>query len=198
MTTDVAPLPFAAVLESLHNAPGRHYHVWKHPLAMRTLAERHAHLISDMQSVLAMIAFHDAVYDSQRNDNEERSAALAREMLPASVPPTQLDFIIQGILATKHHQIPGGLSAGQQGDIAFLLDADLAILGAGEEEFDAFDAAVRKEYAWVTDDAWRVGRSAVMRSFSQRPAIYLTSEFRAEYESQARRNIVRLLKGLEG
>ncbi len=186
------------VLQSLHNASGRHYHVWSHPLTMRSLAARYAHLITDMQSVLAMIAFHDAVYDSRRNDNEERSADLAREMLSATVPQAQLDFILTGILATKRHLISDGLSPEQRDDIAFLLDADLSILGAEDREFDAFDAAVRKEYGWVTDDAWRVGRTAVMRSFSQRRAIYLTSDFRTAFEDQARRNIARLLKALEG
>jgi predicted metal-dependent HD superfamily phosphohydrolase len=188
-----------AVLKSLHDAPGRHYHVWRHPLSMRALAARYAHLITDMESVLAMIAFHDAVYDSQRNDNEERSADLAREMLSSvSLPPAQLEFILSGILATKRHLIPSGLSVSQGRDVAFLLDADLAILGASEEEFDAFDAAVRKEYAWVTFEDWKVGRAAVMRSFSERPAIYLTDEFLAAFEDQARRNIARLLKALEG
>lgn len=195
---DIVTPQIESALKSLHDAPGRHYHVWNHPLAMRTLAERHAHLITDMQSVLMMIAFHDAVYDSRRNDNEEQSAALAREMLSGIVPPEQLDFIVAGIIATKRHLIPDGLSPGQRGDIAFLLDADLSILGTEAMEFDAFDAAVRKEYDWVTDDEWRVGRAAVIRSFSQRRAIYLTSEFRATYEDQARRNIARLLKALEG
>lgn len=187
-----------SALKSLHNAPDRHYHVWNHPLAMRTLAERYAHLITDMQSVLAMIAFHDAIYDSRRNDNEEQSAALARQMLSGIVPPEQLDFIVAGVIATKRHLIPDGLSPGHRGDIAFLLDADLSILGTEASEFDAFDAAVRKEYGWVTNDEWRVGRAAVMRSFSQRSAIYLTSEFRIAYENQARGNIARLLKALEG
>jgi predicted metal-dependent HD superfamily phosphohydrolase len=195
---DIVTPQIESALKSLHDAPGRHYHVWNHPLAMRTLAERYAHLITDMQSVLAMIAFHDAVYDSRRNDNEEQSAALAREMLSGIVPPEQLDFIVAGIIATKRHLIPDGLSPGQRGDIAFLLDADLSILGTEASEFDAFDAAVRKEYDWVTDGEWRVGRAAVMRSFSQRRAIYLTSEFRTAYEDQARRNIARLLQALEG
>ncbi len=197
MAIDIAPLPFATVLESLHDAPGRHYHVWKHPLSMRMLAERHAHLISDMQSVLAMIAFHDAVYDSQQNDNEERSAALAREMLSSIVPSEQLEFIVKGILATKRHLIPGGLSVSQQGDIAFLLDADLSILGSSPEEFDEFDQNVRREYGWVDDAAWRTGRAAVMKSFLQRPAIYSTSDFRQSFESNARANIARLLAGLD-
>ncbi|MNU47211.1 hypothetical protein D3C71_360940 [compost metagenome] len=195
---DIVTPQIESALKSLHDAPVRHYHVWNHPLSMRTLAERYAHLITDMQSVLAMIAFHDAVYDSRRNDNEEQSAALAREMLSGIVPPEQLDFIVAGIIATKRHLIPDGLSPGQRRDIAFLLDADLSILGTEAAEFDAFDAAVRKEYDWVTDDEWRVGRAAVMRSFSQRQEIYLTNEFRTAYEDQARRNIARLLKALEG
>jgi predicted metal-dependent HD superfamily phosphohydrolase len=183
-------------LKNLHDAPGRHYHVWNHPLSMRSLAFRHSRLISDMQSVLAMIAFHDAVYESRRNDNEERSADLAREMLASTVPPFQLDFIVAGILATKRHLIPDGLSASQRGDVAFLLDADLSILGAAEEAFDSFDTNVRLEYGWVDDAAWRSGRAAVMRTFLVRPSIYLTDTFKDAFEARARSNIERLLHQL--
>jgi predicted metal-dependent HD superfamily phosphohydrolase len=63
--------------------------------------------------------------------------------------------------------------------------------------FDGYEAAVRKEYAWVPEAAWIAGRSAVLRSFLNRPFIYLSEEFRDRFEAQARENIRRSLAALE-
>jgi Uncharacterized protein conserved in bacteria len=186
-----------ARLQVLHNAPGRYYHVWSHPLSMHRIAFEHRKHIVDMPAVLAMIAFHDAVYDSGANDNEEQSARLAADMLSATASKTTIAFVCTGILATKKHLVSGDLPLDQQRDIALLLDIDLSILGAPEDEFDDFDAKVRQEYSWVGDDHWRIGRAAVMRAFSQRPSIYHTEEFRRQFEDGARRNISRLLAKLD-
>lgn len=164
---------------------------------MRGLALLHAHRVSNLDAVLAMIDFHDAVYDSRRRDNEKRSSDLAREMLNGLAPDDTFDLICAGIEATEKHLVPEGLPEAWQRDIAFLLDFDLAILGADKEDFDGFDRNVRLEYDWVDDEAWRVGRAAVMQSFSRRPTIYFTDLFRNLYEERARANITRLLRDLE-
>lgn len=184
-------------LKALYGDDGRHHHGWPHILHMRGLALLHAHLIANLEAVLAMIAFHDAIYDSRRRDNEKRSSDLARETLHGLVPDDTLDLICAGIEATEKHLVPEGLPDAWQRDIAFLLDFDLAILGTGEEEFDAFDRKVRLEYEWVDDEAWRIGRAAVMRSFAGRPTIYFTKEFRDSHEDKARKNIARVLHRLE-
>lgn len=183
-------------LAALYAAPERHYHGWRHILHMRSLAALHAEFITHHDAVLAMIDFHDAIYDSRRTDNEQQSADLARTMLCGRVPDDVLDKICIGIMATARHTIPDDLPVTWQRDIAFLLDADLAILGADEETFDDFDSNVRKEYAWVDDAAWRSGRSAVLRSFLERPQIYLTRPFQNLYEARARQNLQRLLQNL--
>jgi predicted metal-dependent HD superfamily phosphohydrolase len=66
---------------------------------------------------------------------------------------------------------------------------DLSILGAPQAEFDAYETAVRREYGWVEETAWRAGRSAVLEKFVARPHIFHTDAFRQRFEAQARKNL---------
>ncbi len=64
-------------------APERHYHNLAHIEAMLELhAQRTRTHCPIRQAVEAAIWFHDAVYDTRRHDNEERSAQLAADRLP--------------------------------------------------------------------------------------------------------------------
>jgi predicted metal-dependent HD superfamily phosphohydrolase len=135
--------------------------------------------------------FHDAVYDTQRSDNEERSAVWAREYLTArAVAHDAIDRIEAMILATRHteHTAPG--------DTALMVDIDLGILGQPVRVFDRYDAAIRREYAWVSDEAYRAGRRAVLASFLARTHIYCTDFFHARLETTARANLARALDRL--
>jgi predicted metal-dependent HD superfamily phosphohydrolase len=82
-------------------------------------------------------------------------------------------------------------------DSALFLDMDLAILGCPEADFDAYEAAVRREYDWVTEPQWRLGRRAVLTGFLARPAIYITARFQASHEEAARRNLARAITRLD-
>ena len=55
-----------------------------------------------------------------------------------------------------------------------LCDADLAILAAAPEEYAAYAAAVREEYGFVPDDAFRDGRAAVLRQLLGLPRLFRT------------------------
>ena len=58
--------------------------------------------------------------------------------------------------------------------------------------------AVFFEYAWVTESAFRAGRSKVLQSFLDRTRIYATDYFSAAFESAARQNLKRSLANLSG
>ena len=58
-----------------YEAADRHYHDLRHIEALLALARDQPLL--DSAAVEAAIWFHDAIYDTRRNDNEERSAKLA-------------------------------------------------------------------------------------------------------------------------
>jgi predicted metal-dependent HD superfamily phosphohydrolase len=83
-------------------------------------------------------------------------------------------------------------------DGRYVVDIDLSILGEAAERFDAYERAIRLEYAHVPDDAFRPGRATILRQFLDRPRIYGTDFFRDRYEATARANLARSLAALEG
>ncbi len=177
-------------LSELYRQPGRHYHGTVHIEALLALLDDHREEFSDPEAVEAAIWFHDAIYDSQRNDNETKSAALATQRLESRTNPGRLARVVEMIEATTSH------APTTSGDAALFLDMDLAILGATPTAFDAYESAVRREYAWVGEDAWRNGRAAVLKTFLDRPSIFQTEIFKQRYEQQARANILRSLANL--
>ncbi len=183
-------------LAALYASPDRHYHGMSHIDAMLRLMDSHRGALADPEAVEAAIWFHDAVYDSRRSDNEARSAELARERLASRAEPAKLDRIVAMIEATASHNLP--TLAGQHAldDAAMFLDMDLAVLGSPPQQFDAYEAAVRREYAWVDEKSWRLGRTSVLQRFLDRPSIFHSALFRTTYEKQARDNIARSLAAL--
>jgi predicted metal-dependent HD superfamily phosphohydrolase len=66
--------------------------------------------------------FHDAVYDTRKNTNEEESAALAARALDElSAPPPTINLTRRLILATKSHEAKADVP-----DSGLFLDADPA------------------------------------------------------------------------
>jgi predicted metal-dependent HD superfamily phosphohydrolase len=175
-----------------HTEPQRRYHGESHLLALIELMDAHApHIASGTPPRLA-IWWHDAIYNPQARDNEERSADLAREhMHTLRIAATLIDETCRIILMTKNHW--GGPSAGD-GD--YFLDADIAILGAPSAVYDAYAANVRQEYAFAPDDLYRAGRSAFLNSALARPRLFRTGVFESTYAAQARTNMQRELASL--
>ena len=170
-------------LAALYRQPGRHYHGLAHIQALLALLQEYRGDLADPQAVEAAVWFHDAIYDSRRSDNEARSAALAAEKLSSRAEVARLSRIVAMIEATATHALPDLGSEAADRDAAYFLDMDLSILGAPKSAFDSYEAAVRREYAWVEDKAWRSGRAAVLRKFLARPRIFHTEAFRAQLRS---------------
>ena len=75
---------------------------------------------------------------------------------------------------------------------------DLSILAAEPSRYDAYAASIRKEYAHVPDDAYRAGRTEVLRRFAARPLIFPDAAFATTCEEKARENLARELVSLTG
>jgi predicted metal-dependent HD superfamily phosphohydrolase len=167
-----------------YSEPHRAYHGLTHVDACLAVLELHRGLAARIGEVATALLFHDAIYDPTRRDNEVESAKLARAVLMrASVDTAAIDRVEAMILATRDHD-PHGSS-----DAALLLDVDLSILGEDRATFDAFDRAIRKEYAFVPDDEYRSGRRAVLERFLSRPRIFHTDAMHEEREARARENL---------
>jgi len=188
--------PLKRQLSALYRAGGRHYHGLSHVEALLALAGEYRAELSDPAAVEAAIWFHDAIYDSRAKDNEVRSAELARERLAGKTGPTRIARIAAMIEATATHRLPEFDDENAGRDAALFLDMDLSILGAPPAAFDAYEQAVRREYAWVEEPLWVAGRGAVLRGFLARPHIFHTQEFRRRFERQARENIRRSVERL--
>jgi predicted metal-dependent HD superfamily phosphohydrolase len=149
---------------------------------------------ADLDAVRLAAWFHDAVYDSRAPaGNEERSAAMAVSMLSeAGVDPALVAEISRLVLLTAHHDPEPGDASG-----ALLCDADLAVLARDPAGYAAYAAAVRQEYAHVPDEAFRSGRSAILRELLEAPALFRTQAARSRWEATARANVAAELRSLQ-
>jgi predicted metal-dependent HD superfamily phosphohydrolase len=149
--------------------------------ARRLGAEKRRELFDTVELALW---YHDAVYDAQRHDNEEKS----RDLLLAHAQKLNLSPRLQRdvgdlILLTKQHGKAKTLEE------RLMADCDLAILGASKRAFAAYDADIRREYAHVPPDAYATGRAAVLERFQKTRPLFLTAAFRRAYGRKADRNL---------
>ena len=180
-------------LISRYREPHRRYHTMTHIEDCLRQVEASTDLTTDQHGLLeAAIWFHDAIYDPTRNDNEARSARLARDRLTADgAPAAFIDEVERLILLTAGHSVGPDDPLG-----ARLVSIDLSILGAEPERYDAYARAIREEYAHVPEPAWRMGRAAVMGRFLGSPRIYADAVWADRYEARARENIRREIDAL--
>lgn len=178
-------------LVARYSEPHRAYHTLEHIGHCLDEFEQVRQLATNPDAVELALWYHDAIYDTNAKDSEKRSSALAVEMVRnASLSDNLGQSVANLIIATKHSATP------TDSDVQLIVDIDLSILGQPENRFDEYERQIRKEYKLVADDKFAAGRSAILRSFLDRPSIYSTQFFRNKYEMQARRNIARLLARL--
>jgi len=175
-------------LVASYSEPHRQYHTLKH------LNECFLHfynlrsLPDHPDEVELALWFHDAIYDTTKKDNEQRSAEWAREsLLAAGVANEKAERIYKLVMFTMHNAVPVG------SDAEVLVDIDLGILGAGAARFNEYEVQVRQEYSWVPENLYHAARRKVLEEFTSREWIYSTPLFRSEYEARARENIARSL-----
>ncbi len=198
MTDARIPSEIPARLKARHAEAQRHYHSWAHIEALLTWLQEVSAQLHDPQAVELAILYHDAVYDPRSKENEARSAELMRSELEEHLPAKTVDRVETLILATAGHELPETSDAQLLSDCAFFLDIDLSILGTEPEVFEAYEEAIRKEYAFVPPADYCRGRSAILRNFLARDRLYFTAHFRDRLEAQARVNLRRSLTRLGG
>ena len=164
--------------------PHRRYHSLQHLDECLASFEQVRHLAAQPAEVDMAIWFHDAVYDLQGKDNEARSADWARDALTAAgVAPAKAERVRQLVMATCHSALPVSV------DEQWLVDVDLAILGAPAPRFAQYELQIRQEYAFVPEVLFRSKRREILSGFLARPHIYNTPHFRVALEHRARSNL---------
>jgi len=175
-------------LIAAYTAPDRHYHNLAH-IGDCLAALAHVDGLSEAErdTLSEAIWWHDVVYDPARSDNEELSAQLAEAHVGFDIA-REVGRLIR---LTKTHAVEPHDRLG-----AILISIDLSILGAEPARYDAYAAAIRKEYAHVPDSDYRVGRAGVLSQFAARPFIFPDAAFAEAYDRQARENLARELASL--
>ena len=169
---------------SKYQEAGRFYHTLQHLEQIYLELVPVKNEISDWQTVIASIAFHDVIYHPLSNDNEEQSAGFAEiKLSEAGSSISQIEKCKKQILATKTHQLS------PDADTNYFIDADLAILSAAPEKYSNYAANIRREYSQYADDIYNAGRKQVLMHFLQMQQIFKTPYFHRLYGSQAKKNL---------
>lgn len=144
--------------EETNYESGRYYHTNTHISdCLRKLAPYQER--SDFLQLWKALLWHDVVYDTHQPDNEEQSGLLAQEY----EQKLRLDdgpAVARLIVATKDHRP-------DEEDEALVCAIDMSILAEPPEVYDAYAAAVRKEYDWVPLEQFITGRQRILEGFGQ-------------------------------
>ena len=169
--------------------PHRAYHTLLHLSEMYSACMESPSQVERWHEVEIALWFHDAIYDTHRHDNEERSANWARDELLAGGAAADVAARVHAlVLATKHRDPPVG------NDARLLVDADLSILAASPDRFTAYERQIRQEYDWVPEPQFREAREKFLRGMLARPWIFSDAAMRERHEAHARRNIEESLR----
>jgi predicted metal-dependent HD superfamily phosphohydrolase len=183
------PLPDHATdrdaLLTAYADPARGYHDTLH---LTEVLDRIDELGTDGPALRLAAWFHDAVYDGER-DAEDRSAVWAERALADTPYASEVARLVR---VTERHDPAEGDLAGQA-----LCDADLAILAAPADRYDAYASGVRRDYAHVSDTDFAAGRAAVLRELAGRERLFHSAYARERWNAPARANLARELDRLD-
>jgi len=141
----------------------RHYHGMNHIIHCLNEFDQAVAIAHSPHEVEFAIWLHDAVYNPQASDNEEKSAVLAGHILSSmGAYQAAIQRIKALILATRPNEVP------VTRDAMLLVDIDLSTLGYPPEVYDRYERAIRAEYAWAPMEVFRQARREILDGFLQR------------------------------
>ena len=162
----------------------RDYHNLRHIREMLECLNLYKTAISDYPILYLSCLYHDIVYDTHAQDNEEKSAEYLEKDFHNYLSIEQISNCRNLILGTKKHQF-----LQNDFDHKIFLDSDLLILGRERNRYIEYMDSIRKEYEWVEREFYKQERAKVLQKFLERERIYFTDEIFHAYEKQARENI---------
>jgi len=175
-------------IEHNYSGPARYYHNLTHLENMFSELSQVQTKIKNWDTILFALFYHDIIYKSTSNDNEEKSAELAEaRLMQIGYVQKSIEKCKQIILATKAH------IESADPDINYFTDTDLCILGQSWENYSAYAKNVRKEYSIYPDFIYKPGRKKILNHFLNMERIFKTEFFVAKFEKKAKENLTREL-----
>lgn len=182
------------LLNKHYGDPSRGYHNLDHLADMLTQFERISLRFKNPAEVFLAILFHDIIYDVNSETNESDSAALAESFLnenlidPASIDIDLVKKLIQRSKNHIHHN-----SSELTEDEKLFLDMDLSIMAAPWSRVMQWETGIQQEYLGKYNlQEYKNGRVDFLTKFLDR-RIFFSDTFHERYQSQAQKNIKRLL-----
>lgn len=179
--------------------PERHFHNVRHLAEVLSRVDELAEEAANPDAVRVAAWYHGAVFDAAERaayarrggENEAASAELARlELTELGVPQPAVDRVHRLVTTLLRHQPePGDF------DCAVLCDADLSVLAAEPQRYQAYLTDVRAEYAHLPLEDYVQARLAILAKLLARPALF-TSPLSATWEDAARENLTAELERL--
>jgi predicted metal-dependent HD superfamily phosphohydrolase len=171
-------------IETIYQQHIRYYHNLDHLIHFVDLALQYQHQIEDFDTFLFSVFYHDFIYQVPGKNNELQSAEVAQKrLLLIHYPDTKIRRCFLQICATENHR------ASQEEDTNWLIDLDLAILGANRDKYIEYANNIRQEYSIYPDKIYNQGRSKLLNTFLNEKSLYKTKLFQDEFEEVARKNL---------
>lgn len=176
-----------------YSEPQRKYHTVDHLEFVLDRIDEFKVASNDLFIVRLGAWFHDAVYDLPEREltNEEASARLTvRSLILAGLDQEDINEVTRMVRLTANHRPPPGDPNG-----SLLCDADLAILGSSPEDYAAYVAKVREEYAHVSPRDFVRGRLEILEPMLD-TEIFRTTKGR-KLSAAAQDNLIAEFESLE-
>ena len=209
------PLPERAKSEllAMMESEDRHYHGVGH---LALLWRRHCRYgaaeglrDSHVETLIACaITYHDSVYQTGAQDNEERSAeAWLRASAGGTLSEPDRLWVADTIRATADHlAYPAPAATREDAERQWrsapllerarlwVLDLDLTPLGELAADFDRNTELLRLEAPHLTQAQFEAGTRGFLKKISDAPQVYRSPTLAARFEAQARANFARELQ----
>ena len=169
----------------------RYYHTINHILEMFDLFNIYKKNLTNKNSILFAIVYHDYFYDVKRIDNERNSAIFSSKRLePLNVPEEIIKNVSNLIESTNNHDLKYfKKNSILENDAKYFLDFDREILGTDKSDYFEYIQSIRKEYFIYTDKEFNNGRKNFITNLLNKKRIYYTNEFYEKHEQKARKNL---------
>jgi predicted metal-dependent HD superfamily phosphohydrolase len=178
-------------IEKRYSERGRYYHNLIHLENLYKELSEAQSLVKYWDVILFSLFYHDIIYNTLRQDNEEESALFAQKALRSlNVTEEKVILCYSQILATKGHTIS------KDNGTNLFTDADLSILGKDAVTYQSYAGQIRKEYSIYPALVYNPGRKKVLNHFLAMDRIFKTDHFYSRYEATARKNITDELQTL--
>jgi predicted metal-dependent HD superfamily phosphohydrolase len=180
----ISPCLIDEILEA-YGEKGRYYHTKEHLRHMFKVYDR----FFSNPSIVHELTFwyHDFYYDPTRQDNEDRSAALAQKRIEQDLKvPLGFSLRVRDLILFSHYTRPPVTR-----DEMVLNDIDLSIFGESIDLFEKYEKDIRQEYSFIPEIDYRRGRANILKRFIRDPFYFTPEMCYSSYEDLAQMNIRR-------